>query len=292
MDICERAARGDLEAVQLLLLRTGCSVDQTRPRERSYLSPTLRRSFGNLDPYRTTPLQYAVEYGHERMTRFLVAQGADLGLRNSMREGLLYMAARRNHVQLMEILLREFDIYPSGYALHGAAEGNSLEAIAYLIDHCSITVDIRNMTATPAHVAVGRNHLAALELLIKKGANISSLATSLMHVLPFRTNCRELINILVAAGANVNDCPSYLWKQLFIVPDNLLTFLEHGLDPSVAICNPLLCVIETDNVECAKTLLEFGADPSLRVHGKSETIFDFAQRCASQKMVSLLDKYC
>lgn len=114
-----------------------------------------------------------------------------------------------NHVEIAKMLIDlKADINmqdQAGWApLHYAAFENRLKnAQMYLDDGADINIQ-DDMKLTPLHLAAWQNHTDMVQMLIDKGADLN-LQDSQGDTPLYKTEYRGVINILIAAGAHLNN---------------------------------------------------------------------------------------
>lgn len=138
-----------------------------------------------------------------------------------------------NHVEIAKMLVDlKVDINiqdKSGWApLHYAAYKNCLELIQMYLQ-AGADINIQNdMKLTPLHIAVWQNHTDAVSMLIEKGADVNC-QDSQGNTPLYTTEYRGIINMLIAAGADLNNKDKV---EVFTTGFNYRQFLYHAIRAS------------------------------------------------------------
>lgn len=155
--LAEVVARGDLEAVRMLLTM-GANPD------------------GDNLPPENKPLILAAQLGFTEVAELLLEHGATLEILGDNKMTALYWASNENHLDTVRMLAShgaKVDIHGDGLLLRSAVANNHLEMIELLLE---LGVDIearrRLMDDTALIVAARTSHPAVLKLLLAKGADI------------------------------------------------------------------------------------------------------------------------
>jgi ankyrin repeat protein len=274
-DLAVAAALGDLPRVQAILNEDPSRIRETRPSGRR-------------------PLTVAIQFGHESIARFLLDHGANPTWPelNAEKGGALHAAARAGNRALVELLLsRGAD--PNG---HTDSAGNAVCAaktpeIRRLLEAHGGSLDpydlawkdeddevMRRITADPKSAELGCG--GVFTAVVTRGK-------------------RDLLKRLLAAGIRVpplvTGCQSYLMEQ----PDMFHTLLDSGMNPDT--CNwqrqtmlHLCCGGDGSgrpdklSLECARMLLDAGANISARDDDYCSTPLGWAARHNRPDMVNFL----
>jgi ankyrin repeat protein len=275
-DLVIAAALGDLEQVTAILDEDPSRVRDSRPCGRR-------------------PLSAAVEFGHDRIVRLLLDRGADPNLpegSEAPRGSALHIAARAGDRKLVELLLAHgadpnSHINSSGSATYAA---RTRELRALLIAHGG-TLDTYDL------VWLGEDD----EVVRRVSADPSSANAGCGGV--FAAACtqgkRDLLIRLLDAGARVPSvvtaCRSYLLED----PEMLRLLLASGMNPDLPnwqLATPLHDLCGRDGrgrargsrTECAKILLDAGANISAKDEDYRSTPLAWAARSDLPDMVELL----
>ncbi|MHC4119782.1 MAG: ankyrin repeat domain-containing protein [Planctomycetota bacterium] len=164
-------------------------------------------------PSGNTPLHEAAAYGHVKIVRLLLAEGADVNKHNEGGETPLHYAARHGHVKVMAILL-DHGADPTkkgtgcGTAMQWAGRGGQIRAIKVLMSY-GVSVNQRGThDGTALHEAVKHDHPDAVRFLLENGAEVD-------------------------ARLDYGDTPLYLASTGKGNIEIGRILLEHGADPAV-----------------------------------------------------------
>lgn len=123
-------------------------------------------------------LHLAVSVGSREAIALLLANHADLNLRNSInKEPPLHRAVEKNHLEIVELLL-----------------------------DCGANIDCCSGRGTPLHLAISRKHREIIELLVAKGADVNFQRSSVKSPLSraAELGLLEVAEFLLARGAKVD----------------------------------------------------------------------------------------
>lgn len=195
---------------------------------------------------------------------------------------LMAVAARRMDFAAA-LVGRGADLHTRGWygatALHLAADNDDAEAIIWLAGQglpADIPDDQQHM---PLHNAVSHNAVRATRTLLALGADVNAADKNCYRAI-HRTTSREMLELLLQAGADVNDISGggdWPLKDACQAGDaELVKFLlSQGARPDLTATGEtaFFSAVRADSLECVKLLLEAGAKINARdVDG--ETCFD------------------
>ncbi|KAI3875360.1 hypothetical protein MKW98_000037 [Papaver atlanticum] len=156
-------------------------------------------------------------------------------------------------------------------AIHCAAAGGSVNVLKYLIEEIRVEIDVKDeIGETPLSLAAIEGHFAAVDYLLKMGANPeipnNSNCSPLHHAA--RKGHKEIIPLLLSKGINV-DVTDELGSPLLYATvkgyhDTVKVLLDHGANPnliSLDTVTPLCVSFHLQSCQCAEQLLKGGADP-------------------------------
>jgi ankyrin repeat protein len=189
-----------------------------------------------------TPLGTAAHYGSVATARMLLQRGAaHIPAGDSRNTPALTTAAASGQVKMLEILVehgadvnRTDASWQIATALHAAAAGGHVEAARYLISQKAVVDAPGYEKATPLHTAAKEGTAAIVELLLASGADVNSRDASNYTALQKAAGRKDnaVLRALVKGGAEIG-------------------YVLHE-------------VLEHENVEAARMLIENGADLSLK----------------------------
>ncbi|XP_067650424.1 inversin-A-like [Haliotis asinina] len=159
-----------------------------------------------------TPLMVAAQEGHCKIFDFLIRNGANVSQVDDDGKNLLYWSCKGGHVGMVECVLPQYDVDvndffmpplmqaafdgyrdvceflvcmganvsqvdDNGYnVLHWGCSGGHLDVVKYLLSLCILDINSRGLDGkTPLMEAVYGDYRDIVELLIRKGANVSQV---------------------------------------------------------------------------------------------------------------------
>nr|CAA6823206.1 MAG: Unknown protein [uncultured Thiotrichaceae bacterium] len=129
-----------------------------------------------------TPLLRAISVNRLENVKFLVANGADIAIKENLGSDALNRAvySRYNNIKIVEFLLEQgADINtktskPGNTPLHHAVELGREDVSLLLLEQGADVKQKNNYTETPLHKAADQGHVRLLKLLLSKGADINA----------------------------------------------------------------------------------------------------------------------
>lgn len=215
--------------------------------------------------YYCTALTAACDFDREEIVDILIKNGAKVNYtQNEFLKGIntpIYSSIHRKNYNITKKLLESGvnvnfrDYYPHTHLpIHYAASSGFHEVIELLILHGS---DINSLTSTLKHnilmqtplcIATCNNNIQTVRKLISLGADVNFPSEPTGQIaLDVACNKQyfEIVKILVEAGSNINNIS------------------KSGI-------TPLYRVIQRENAEIVKYLLDAGADPTINnIYGES-----------------------
>ncbi len=136
---------------------------------------------GNLDvdaanEYGITALFHAAKEGHYEIVKFLIDNGAEVGLGDRSETNALMNAARNGHYEIVKFLLK------SGAEVNFASKDN-MTALAYAIEN---------------------GHSAVVKLLLENGANVDSVSSTYGFHKAAVAGQHEIVRLLLDHGTEVD----------------------------------------------------------------------------------------
>ena len=236
--------------------------------------PDLDINAVNPKQFRRTALMLAALLGYVGIVgRLLDYPGIEIDLQDVNGMTALYLAAKYDHVQIVELLLR-----------FGAR----------------VDIGDYRVGRTALRVAAERDHEEIVRLLQKSGARIdlkdSSGGTAMLHAV--RQGAEKALNEMIEAGGNLEevnaDGQSLLHSASEKNRSNITrTLIDKGLDPNIrdkSERTPLHIASQYGQATVLSLLLEKNADPTLRDrYGRTPKLV--AWQYGHSEMVDLLESY-
>jgi E3 ubiquitin-protein ligase mind-bomb len=190
------AAFGDEPAVMRLLQKAGADLNARNKRRQTALHIAVNKGHFNVvktllelgchpslqDSEGDTSLHDAISKEHDEMLAMLLDFGADITLVNSNGFNALHHAALKGNPSAMKLLLTKTnrpwiveEKKDDGYtALMLAALNNHTEIAELLVNMGKANLDRQNVNLqTALHLAVERQHIHIVKLLVREGANLN-----------------------------------------------------------------------------------------------------------------------
>jgi ankyrin repeat protein len=160
-----------------------------------------------------TALQYSVEKGYVDIVRLLLMAGADPNVENCFlaEEGQLFLDKNNPYVQedevlILEQIINEIQNLRATGVLHIAVKKNDIESLKLLLEYGANPNMLDLGYCSPLHWAAAKNNIAAVKLLLaaKVDPNLQDLAKSTALHEAVRKNNIEIIQLLLLNGADPN----------------------------------------------------------------------------------------
>jgi len=254
------------------------------------------------------PLHSAARKGQLAVARFLIENGADLGLRDSGSYTALHRAVEGGHKAMTEMLLAagaQADAAGNSdkRPLHLAAFWGFTE-IAKVLLAAGADVNAAARGGTPLHEAIPRDRMPMIDLLLDSGADLEAKTPVHYEPAPAYTplmlavghNFSSIVEHLLTRGANVNatnaagDRVLHTAVQSSRPDETLRPLLDRGPDLEARgsqNLTPLQVACVNRNSSAVRILLEAGADPSAR-DKNGMTLLQHAVRVGSGDLVAAL----
>ena len=293
MDICQAAAKGDLETVRKLV-EGGTDLNKT---SRTKVGLTaLHLAVRNMDfdmahfllaegadvnfrgppgTRQETPLLLAVSLGSEIMARLLIEGGADLESKDRNERTPLSWAVEKGHEALVELLV-EKRADPESKDVNGRtplswAAGKGHEALVELLLEMGLDLDSEsNSGQTPLWWAAQKRHEALVRLLLEKGADPEPKGVDGQTLLWWAAEDgnEALVRLLLENGANPESKNIFEQTLLWWAVENghealVRLLLEKGADLESKDRNgrtPLLWTAEKGHEVLTRLLVDKGAE--------------------------------
>lgn len=165
------------------------------------------------DEYGVTALQYSVENGYIEIVKLLLMAGADPNIENCFlgEEGQLLIDKNNQYieddeVQILELIIQEIQNLKTTSVLHIAVKKNDMESLKLLLEYGANPNVLDFGYCSPLHWGAAKNNLTAVKLLLeaKVDPNLQDLAKSTALHEAVRKNNIEIIKLLMINGADPN----------------------------------------------------------------------------------------
>lgn len=249
------------------------------------------------------PLHLAVRKGQGSVVRILVENNsANIECKSSGCLTALHMAARRGHLEILEMLLgynAEVDCVDDfgKTPLHFAIEGGHTTVAKMLLEHGSDKSLVTTDGDTPLHVAASRGHLDIVETLLFFGADIESKDNKERTPLCCAIENRKcaVVRALLDGGSNLEYRGKYGLTGLHVAAQRghqtiIEILLKYGalFESKDDFDRTPLCLATLEGYEgSVKVLLENGAN----VKNEDKYLLHVAARRGHCKVVELLLHY-
>ncbi len=235
-----------------------------------YLLLSLNFSFGQEKSVINEDLVNAVKAGNTELVSFLLEKGADVESKNKAKSTCLMTASGSGHLEIVELLLQyNADVNAikrtGRTALIMACMRGRMEIVKLLIENGANVNQGISSGLTPLITAAGSTQTEIIKLLIDSGADPTNV---LFNRYLFQKN---IVELLIEYGADVNAIDSRgqsaimraIEQDTNNLYDYLRVLLSNGANTNIkdiAGKSALKMAEETNNVDVALMLLEYGAD--------------------------------
>jgi ankyrin repeat protein len=175
----------------------------------------IASEFGNIN-FGGTPLTTACGSGNIELTKYLIAQGAEINLTNQGGERPLTVACRSGNDKLVEYLVEELgdDINALGEdgctALMEACRSGKIKTVEYLVEKGANIDAVDQQNFTPIKLAYYNNHFEVVKYLIKRGVNINGSIRELLTFACQRSQVKVIQALLEAKKIPLEWCEEAL----------------------------------------------------------------------------------
>ncbi|MBQ3565300.1 MAG: ankyrin repeat domain-containing protein [Alphaproteobacteria bacterium] len=229
-------------------------------------------------------LSYAVSTNNFILAELMLLIGADPTVKNAWGDTLLHMAAQKNSVEMVRLLLDFLNINEKGNyefdctALYQAIYYGSLDVVRFLMEH-GANVNIRDSHGTfPIIKAAERGYIGIIELLLEHGADINSQdgnKQTALHRAAYNGQI-DTMSFLLQRGASFDMTNSYGETPLFSASaalsnsaDAVSVLLNYNAESQLNMRNtrgmtPLHKTFQFGNKDSTTLLLESGAKPDIK----------------------------
>ncbi|WP_353281051.1 ankyrin repeat domain-containing protein [Wolbachia endosymbiont (group B) of Tholera decimalis] len=155
----------------------------------------------------STPLEYAVIYGHLALVKYFIGKGANFKVSDDPSLTLLDCAALHNRLEIVRYFIDNEHFQFDSTVLYYAIENNCLEVVRYFIEEEEICINLQDGEGKGyLHYAVEHNSLEIFEYLLAYGATVDLQDEDGMTPLHFAAMYGYLgiVRYLVEHGADIN----------------------------------------------------------------------------------------
>jgi ankyrin repeat protein len=225
-----------------------------------------------------TPLQLAASLGRTEIGEFLLQNNADVNMTDRTGRTALLKATENLHIPMLDLLLAykasvNIQANDGISALHAAAFIGRTDLIAKFIQSDPTTnVNLANSNQNTAlHVAVAKDHVDTVKLLLDMNANVNALdknGTAALYIAADHAHWEIAKLLLADTKLDLNLLPQE--DIVFIlhraVEDEELAIVKTLVDKKVNLelsddhgMSPLQIAVEDDNLDMVQLLIENGA---------------------------------
>lgn len=230
----------------------------------------------------STAINLAAELGHADIVEHLLLSGADPDTRDrNTGYTPLISAALHKHMDVMRKLFQYFanpslQAWNGGTALHLISGYGDVQMAAELLNSGANIEARREQSLTPLHDAAGSGSEAMVFFLLERGADKEARTHS--GQTPLQLAAQEgktgALRVLLQAGASIEVLDSSGSNVLHVAADRnhvetMEVLLANPLTASILnstntkMLTPLYVATSTRSTDCARLLLEHGADPEI-----------------------------
>jgi ankyrin repeat protein len=258
---------------------------------RSLLSEDASLVSARDEEFGATPLHWAALRGQSAVAALLVAEGANLGARNSAGETPQDVARRQKNDDMFRILTPPA---PAGGTIFEAAKTGDVARIRELLKGNASLVGLRDTAfgATPLQWASLRGHVEAVRALLAEGADVGALNNDGETALDVarRAKRSDVVEVLRAASTDprvrffdaVRSGDAAATEQLLAQRPDLVKERDSTFGATA-----LHWAALRGHADVARVLLQKGADRSAR-NTAGETPLDIARRAKRTEVEAIL----
>ncbi|EAX91686.1 ankyrin repeat protein, putative [Trichomonas vaginalis G3] len=247
-------------------------------------------------------LHIAAENNCKEITEFIIKNGVDVNVKNSVNATPLHFAAYYNSIDAAEILIAngadiEVRDVDGKTPLHVAAENNSAETLLLLIDH-GANINVKDVLEQTALLYAAQNYsIDSAKILLEHKADINiqdSNGSAAIHYASY-SDSTEMLSLLLSNGADINLKDNNGMTPLtYAIPANKKDVFEflvsHGADIKTKYVDGgtiLHHVARVNSLEIAEFLISQGADFN-EVDNSGESILHIAAFSNSLEMTKYI----
>jgi ankyrin repeat protein len=235
----------------------------------------------------STALALAAQNGFLDVVKVLVNKGADIHSHNDLP---LRIAALKGHIHVMEYLLdcganiNASPEYASALAL--AVESENIATIDFLLSkdadiHVGCDDSVLERVDYPLTYACSNGLLEISKLLIDNGANVHGFENYPLHFACLYGH-KEIVRMLADHGANIHSHSDMALAKASLGKSHEVVGLL--LARGAVVKDALGCLLELDDVEALKFLIDFGVN--ITIH--QDTLLENAARYGKEQILNYL----
>ncbi|KAF4834499.1 Ankyrin-1 [Colletotrichum tropicale] len=167
------------------------------------------------------PIVVAADKGHTKIVKLLIANGADVNLKNPFDRTALHMAASGAHVEIVQLLLdsnAEVNAMTAEYetSLGWACSSGHLKVVRLLLDRGAVMNPPGGMSVNVLQLACSYGHVEIVRLLLDKGADVHGLGEHSESPLESAASYGDarIVSLLLQHGASLTLLPNQIGDAL------------------------------------------------------------------------------
>ncbi|VFQ63915.1 unnamed protein product [Cuscuta campestris] len=166
-------------------------------------------------------------------------------------------------------------------ALHFAARAGNTFMCKYLVNHLKLDINAQDEEGnTPLHYAIQEKRLQAALYLVNNGVDVAKANKEGLTYLHYATHNafsgqKELIQLLISRGAEVDACSNDQWTPLLFATlyrsiEAVEVLLQNNANPNLVV-RPIAPLIVSSwySYEITDLLVKAGGDPNINVDGST-----------------------
>jgi ankyrin repeat protein len=237
-------------------------------------------------------LWLAVNGNWELCAKMLLDHGADPNAEVDAGGSCLYIAARKGHDRLVQLLYT----YGASMKIDGACDLGRIDLVSEMLAANPALVHSGGDYG-PLCQAAGSGHFDLVKLLIRKGADLNARWYANNYMGYAMNQSPEMVRLLLESGADPNNANwlgvTYLHKAAWLGSEAIAKLLlDYGADPNAVDeeygATPLGWAAKWGKADIVRLLLERGADPR-RAEGEWTQPLAWAKRKGHADIAAILE---
>ncbi|KAF5491713.1 Ankyrin-3 [Colletotrichum siamense] len=167
------------------------------------------------------PIVAAADKGHTKIVKLLVANGADVNLKDPFDRTALHMAASGGYIEIVQLLLdanAEVNAMTAEYetSLGWACSSGHLKVVRLLLDRGAVMNPPDGMSVNVLQLACSYGHVEIVRLLLNKGADVHGLGEHSESPLESAASYGDvrIVSLLLQHGASLTLLPNQIGDAL------------------------------------------------------------------------------